>query len=900
MCTTKYITVQEYVFQDKTQAEYIFCYTQYYMPNDLDIIPSSFKPWSVTPEETTETLKSSAQGLTGEQVEVRLGSFGSNVFTNKEKVSIGSVLLKQFQSPLIFLLLAAAVLTFFLGKYVDMSVILLAVFVNAGLGFYREYHAESTLEKLTTYIKDRVMVIREGKEVEIDSTLLVPGDIMSLAYGKRIPADARLLSTTNLKIDEAILTGESVPVEKNTNSVSPTSSVAERSNMVHAGTLVVEGYAMAIVCATGNWTEIGKIANLVSKTERAETPIQRGVEKLAWLIFFITLIIVSGMFVLGLSRGEGILEMLVLSAAVAVGAVPEALPIALTVILAVGAEGIASKKGIVRKLAAAETLGSTTLVMTDKTGTLTKADMQLVGIYPADELLKNGEQHELKHYSEEQKKLLRYAMYNVDVTIENEEEESSSWVFRGRPFEVNIAKAGVAHAVGVDILTEKKPNILLPFNSTNKFSVSESGSHLVVMGAPEILLKRSQMTKDEYLAIEEWIEKTSSEGNRLIGLARMEKSDTKIKAEDVKDLRFMGILALHDPIREEVPGAIKTIESYGVKMVLVTGDLKGTALAVAKSLSWHVSEDEVLTGNELRELSDEELSALLPRTKIFARVTPEDKLRIGQLYRALGEVVAMTGDGVNDAPALKAMDIGVSLGSGSDVAKSAADMVLLDDNFQTISLAVGEGRKILANIRKTFVYLMSNSLDAVFVVGGSLIVGLPVPLSALQIVWVNFFTGSLPALAFAFDESFDKSKKTAAGSKLIFTKEVKLLTFGIGLLSSLLLFFVYYGLLLWGVDVELAKSVFFVCFASYILVVAYSFRSLYQPIFSYPLFSNTKLNISVSIAFALLLATVTIPPFRDIFGLVSIPLVWMWFILLWLVLNVVLVEGAKYILRKSI
>jgi Ca2+-transporting ATPase len=334
-------------------------------------------------------------------------------------------------------------------------------------------------------------------------------------------------------------------------------------------------------------------------------------------------------------------------------------------------------------------------------------------------------------------------------------------------------------------------------------------------------------------------------------------------------------------------------------MVMITGDLKGTALAITKDLKWDVKEEEILTGAELHEMSDEELLKVISNIKIFARATPEDKLRVGQLYRSLGEVVAMTGDGVNDAPALKAMDIGISLGSGSDVAKSAADLVLLDDNFKTISLSVEEGRRILSNIRKTFVYLMSNSLDAIFVIGGSLIIGLPMPLTALQIIWVNFFTGSLPALAFAFDDDLDKKPNTKTSkSKLIFTKEVTLVTFGIGILSSLFLFFIYYGLIKFGVEIELAKSLFFVCFASYILVIAYPFRSLYNPLFSYPLFSNTKLNLSILIAVILLLVTIFIEPVRNIFGIVAIPLVWTWFIAGWLVLNVLLVEGTKYILRR--
>lgn len=334
-------------------------------------------------------------------------------------------------------------------------------------------------------------------------------------------------------------------------------------------------------------------------------------------------------------------------------------------------------------------------------------------------------------------------------------------------------------------------------------------------------------------------------------------------------------------------------------MVLVTGDLVGTALSVARDLNWHVKEDEVLSGADVRTLSDKELIEIIPKIKIFARVTPEDKLRIGTLYQKLGEVVAMTGDGVNDAPALKAMDIGISLGSGSDVAKSAADLVLLDDNFETISLAIDEGRKILGNIRKTFVYLMSNSLDEVFIIGGSLIFALPLPLTALQIIWVNLFTGSLPALAFAFDEDIDGERFRGKELTLIFSREVKLLTFGIGVLSSIFLFVLYYAMFRLGLDMDVLRSIFFVCFSSYILVIAFSFRSLHQPLFAYRIFSNKKLNWSILVGAALLVFTMTAPFMREIFMLSPLPLYSAPIIIFWLILNILLVEGAKYMMRRK-
>ncbi len=852
-------------------------------------------PWFTSIDDIYNLLGTHPEGLSEVEATTRRMRFGGNNFQSRERASAPRIFAKQFTSPLIFILVGAAVLTGILGEWINMGVIVGAIIVNVGLGFYREYHAEHTLDQLATYIKDRSRVIRGGADQEIDSALLVPGDIIKLSYGSRVPADARLISVNNIRIDEAILTGESLPIEKKTELVPEGSLVADRTNMVHAGTLVVEGFATAVVVATGSNTEIGKIAGIVSSIDRTPTPIQAGIKKLSWFILCITLVIVAGIFLLGISNGEPLLAMLVLSLAVAVGAVPEALPIALTVILAVGAERIAAKKGIVRNLSASETLGSTTMIMTDKTGTLTKADMELVGVHIVDTLLyKSAFKERITHLSDAQKHILTLALSNIDVVVENGNQPEALWHFVGRPFEVNIAKACVTHHIPVREALLKKTELHIPFNSTNKFSVSSDAHRYIVMGAPDVLLKRSTVDKDTYLAIESWIADTSERGERLIAVGTFPKGHlSHIKLEAITGITLEGILSFHDPIREEVPEAIRTIEGRGVRVVIMTGDLAGTARAVATDLGWSVADDEIITGGDIHSMSDEELREIISRIKIFARVTPEDKLRIGTLFRSLGEVVAMTGDGVNDAPALKAMDIGVSLGSGSDVAKSAADLVLLDDNFQTITMAIDEGRRILANVRKTFMYLMSNSLDEVFVVGGSLIAGIALPVTALQIIWVNLFTGSLPALAFAFDQDLDKEKNHHSFAKDLFTSEVKLISFGIGVFTSTLLFFLYYWLLKIGLDISVARSIFFVCFSSYILVVAFSFRSLHRPLFSYNIFSNKKLNLSVLIAFAILIATMTIPFMRDIFGIAPLPLSWLWLIGVWLVLNVALVELAK-------
>ncbi|MFZ2555870.1 MAG: cation-transporting P-type ATPase [Minisyncoccia bacterium] len=859
--------------------------------------------WAFKIEDALAKLKSSRTGLTESEADIRLRHFGHNTLPRGKRFTVLGILTRQFSSPLIFILIIAACLTIFLREWVETVVILFAIGVNAALGFYQEFRAENTLEKLTTYIKERARVLRDDTEEEIDSTLLVPGDIIHLSYGSRVPADARLLESNDLSVDESVLTGESLPVEKSLDVLSEGTILPERANMVFAGTLVVEGSASALVATTGRYTEIGRIAELVSETKREETPLQRALSRLGWFIFAGIAVLVAIIFFLGLARGLEILPMLLIAVAISVGAIPEALPIALTVILAVGVERLAGRKGIMRNLAAAETLGSTTVIMTDKTGTLTEANMRLVDIRTRTELLEApGAKETLSHLGEHEKEILEAALWGADVVLENPDAAKTEWNFTGKPIEAAIARA--AHEAGIDVRAfGRARSSLLTFNSTNKFSIS--GNHAkevyVAVGAPDILLARSRLTKDDYLAIESHIHAVSSEGKRLLGVARLPSEKAVhlrsgvAKADHAADLEFMGVLVFRDPIRPEAKAAIEKMEHLGTRVVMLTGDLKGTAIAVAHELGWEVGEGNVLTGDELHRFSDEELIDMLPNVKIFSRVTPEDKLRIGKLYQKRGEVVAMTGDGVNDAPALKAVDIGIALGSGTDVAKSVAGLVLLDDNFKTIVAAIEEGRRILENIRKVFVYLTSTCLDAVILVGGALAFGLPLPLSALQIIWVNFFADSLPALSFAFDKEYEARKNP--GSEIL-TREVRVLSIGVGILTSALLFGLYWTLIHLGIDTNEAQSMIFVCFALYGLIIAYSFRSLTRSIFSMPIFDNTALNASVAFGVILILASMLIPFLRELLGLTPLTPLLIGIVALWLVVNIGLVETTKWGFRK--
>lgn len=861
--------------------------------------------WALPPDDALEALRATRDGLSEKTVIERRKQYGENTLPHNRKRDAAAILLKQFYSPLIFILVAAAGLTVSLHEWLETSIILLAVFVNAGLGFYQEFRAETALEKLITYVKERARVIREGIQQEIDSVLLVPGDIIELKVGARVPADARIIREQELSIDESVLTGESLPVKKEIAALSEGTLLPERINMVFAGTLVVEGSALAVVSATDEHTEIGHIARMVAKTRFEPTPLQRALARLAWLIFVGVAIVVTILFVLGVARGEPLVDMILIAVAVAVGAIPEALPVALTVILAIGLQRLATKKGIMRSLAAAETLGSATLVMTDKTGTLTQAKMRLTSIHTFDELTGAVREHRgLGELSAHEREVLKAALIGTSTIVENPKDKPRAWTFIGSPIETATLRAAAEHSLDISAFGHIRRPPLLSFNSTNKFSIAGSASEgFVALGAPDVLLARSSMSKETYVTIEKAIHDISAEGKRLLGVARF-STDAPTRFEkgsasekDAQNLAFLGLLVFEDPIRPEAKAALEKIEALGASVVMVTGDLKGTALSVGRALGWDINEGHLLSGEDLRRLSDEELLANLKNIKIFARVTPEDKLRIGSLYMKSGEVVAMTGDGVNDAPSLKAVNIGIAIGSGSDVAKATADLVLLDDNFKTIVAAIEEGRRMLDNIRKTTVYLLSASLDEVVLIGGSLIIGLPLPLSALQIIWVNLFTESLPALAFAFDTHVDTRHAGRASVESIFNKEVKILTVGMGFATSLLLFGMYWFLLKSGFALEDVRSTIFICLASYILVVAFSLRSLRKPLYSYRIFSNRVLNISILVALFLLIATVTVPFMQRIFQ-VSIPPVSLLALTLgWLVVNVLIVEFAKWSFR---
>jgi Ca2+-transporting ATPase len=865
-------------------------------------------PWAKNIDSLATELKSSPEkGLTNTFANTIRTIVGNNAFVEAKTKSPWSILLHQFISPLILILCAAIVLTASLQEWLDAAIISFAVIVNAVLGFIQEYKAEKAIGSLRSYITDRTRVVRNGKEIEIDATKLVPGDLIHITDGSRITADARIIRELNFTVDEAILTGESLPVEKDPAALTRTAALAERTNMVFAGTLAVGGSCYALITATGIHTEIGKLATLVEETESEQTPLQKALGKLTWVIIVVTTILVTAVFFIGISNGQDFHEMLLLSIAVLVGSVPEALPIGLTAILAIGVERIAKRNGIIRNLTASETLGSTTLIITDKTGTLTQANMQLKDIDSTAQLLVDNftPQIQTEPYNDEQASYLQLARCSCDVVIDNPQDTPADWRIGGDDLEGNIVKAAAGIGIIQSASDRSEVQIRIPFSSKYKFSVTRIPSrylptHLaqfadphVVLGAPDILIKRSSLSEPEKDRLLASVTAHSNAGRRILGIALLtpHTDQAGITIDDVQNISFLGVLSFFDPIRPEVPAALGKIAEFGTRVIMATGDLPGTALSIAKQAGFDATEQNVLTGTQVAQMTDEELSARLDDIHVFARVTPRDKLRIVKLHQARGEIVAMTGDGVNDAPSLKAANIGIAVGSGTDVAKSVADLVLLDDNFGTIVATIKEGKQVLSNIKKVFVYLVSNALDELVLVGGAIIAGVALPLTAVQIIWVNLFTGSIPAIAFAFDRQL--MRENGLTSKTLFDPRVNFLTLGVGTIISGLLLALYLVLLAQGVNEQIVRTVLFASFGFYTLLIAFSFLDLSRPIYRYNFLQNKLLNVGFIVGSSLMLLTLYLPFFQQQFDIVSLPTPWLLFVAGWLILQVLIVELLK-------
>jgi len=860
--------------------------------------------WAIGVEETLKILQTKTEGLTSEEAGLRLRFFGPNAIEGKNNFSLVKLFLSQFRSPLIFILIFAGIVTFFLRDFIDTFVIFGAVLVNVFLGFYQESKAENVLELLKSYVKTRSRVRRSGLRYEgsgeanreeiIDSSLLVPGDVLRITQGDKIPADGRIIFASSFEVDESVLTGESLPVSKKTDVLDAGVSVSDRVSMVFGSTLSVGGFADVVITATGAHTEFGKIASLIARKKENATPLQQAISRFAFWSGLALLIMTIALFGLGIYLGYGIFEMFLIAVAVAVSAVPEGLPIALTVIMAIGVEQLARQKGVVKKLLAAETLGSTNLILTDKTGTLTEAKMELTGIIP-----KNGST------ADDINNLLKQALTTVDVVIENPEDVPEKWRMYGNIMEVALVEGAAKRGIfSRDVFVENQVFDRLAFSSDKKYAASvhsHGGSRrMMLLGAPEILLSFTNLSEEEKLEMGREIDERAFSGERVLGVISMEPAPgyESFKDYSFRDFNFDGLITFRDPLRKGVSESIQRINQAGVKTIIITGDHKGTAEAVARELGLVYGNGAVITGNDINSLSHEELLARADNVSVYARVTPEHKVIIAKLYQEKGYIVAMTGDGVNDAPAVEAANIGIALGSGTDVTKSAADLVILDNNYETIVTAIEQGRRILDNIKKVIVYLLSDSMDELFLIGGAIFFGMPLPITATQILFVNFFSDSFPAIAFAFEKGTGSTRRPRRSINL-FDAQVKFLLLAIGTSTSAFLFVLYFCLLKMGFSPEIVRTFIFASFATYTLLVSFSLRNLDKSIFRYNPFSNIYLTAGVIAGILLTLSAIYIPLIRNIVDTVYLPPIWLFGVGLMGILNIFAVEFGKWIYNKA-
>nr|AQS29757.1 hypothetical protein [uncultured bacterium] len=882
--------------------------------------------YTLPPERVFKKLKTSKSGLIAEEVKKRLKKFGYNKLPEEKKASGLVILLNQFKSPLVYVLLGAAIISFFLQDLTDTAIILVAVFINTILGFYQENKANRAITYLRKLIDLKAKVLRNNNEIEISAKELVPGDIIFLEAGDKIPADARLIRVDNFQVVEAALTGESVPSDKNLKGMDRGTPLADRENMVYSGTIVSHGRAKAVVCETGIDTELGQITKLVQETEEEKTPLQQQLASFSKILTYTVvgicfLIIIIGrmqgrpIFGFGQAAREGMLNT---AAAIAVAAIPEGLLIAVTAILSIGMQAILKRKALVRKLIAAETLGNVSIICTDKTGTLTEGKMQVAKIITLDEevTLKNKLKYEDSGHLKDHDLILKISLLCNDAIIENPGEELEKWKILGAPTETALLLAAIQAGIPLEQVRKQQPRLAeIPFDSEIKYmatlnKLDEKRNVIYVKGAPEKIIvmskqiringKKKPLSESEIKYLKANYEKLTNQGLRLLAFAYKQISSDKETSleKELSNLIFIGFIALKDPLRSEAKETFQLTRQAGIRPIIVTGDHKLTAKAVVSELGLKVEDKNILEGEDLDRMSDDELLEKVKSIDIYARVEPKHKLRIINAWQKKGEVVAMTGDGVNDAPAIKAADIGIAFGSGTDVAKETSDMILLDNNFKTIVMAVERGRIIFDNIKKVILYLLSDSFSEIILISGSLILGLPLPVLPAQIIWVNLIDDGLPNIAMTFEKGEKevmKDKPRKKSEKILNTGMKKLLMI-ISITTNLVLFTLFYLLFRSGYEINYIRTFIFTALGIDSLFYVFACRSLRHTIFSKNPFSNKFLIIAVIFGLILQLAAIYEPHLQRVFETVPLNFEdWMFLIALG-IFNIIVIETAKHYL----
>lgn len=820
-------------------------------------------------------------GLSCEEAKKRLDINGENRLKEAKKKTNAQKFIDQFKDAMIIILLIAAGISFFIAleendtsAFFEPLLILLIVVINAFMGVVQENKAERSLEALMSLSSPHARVIRDGNEMLIEARHLVVGDIIKLEAGDFIGADARLIHSSSLKSEESALTGESVPVEKNADViVEENAPIGDRINMVYSGCSISYGTGEAIVCAVGMDTEMGKIANLLNNEEEERTPLQIKLAELGKKLGFFALAICAVIFVIGIINDVPLIEIFMTSVSLAVSAIPEGLPVIVTIVLSIGVGKMAKRNAIVKKLPAVETLGSTSVICSDKTGTLTQNKMTLVKAYVDDnQLMEDISDHNSKEVID----LIKFGTLCSNGSIQYEDGKE---VHIGDPTETSIILATMNNHINIQSLKNEYQRIYeLPFDSDRKLMsvVVKKDNELFVItkGACDELIKRCHSGHlDNAIKI---TEELSQKALRVIAIAykKINSFDESNVNQLESDLTLMGLVGMIDPPRSEAKDAVHVCLKAGIKPIMITGDHIVTASAIAKELGIMQENDVAITGSELSSMSDEELQERIEHISVYARVSPEDKIRVVKHWQKKGAIVSMTGDGVNDAPALKASDIGCAMGiTGTDVAKGAADLTLMDDNFATIVEAVKEGRGIYQNIKKAVGFLLGTNIGEVIVVFVTMLIFKQSPLLSMQLLWINLVTDSLPAIALGMEKIEDDvmNDKPRAKDESIFADHLGLKIGLQGILFGSLAFIAFYLGYSHFNDINAGRTMCFMVLSLAQITQAFNMRS-YQSLFKIGFFTNKMLNKAVLLSAVLVLTVLFIPPLAYIFGLVTLTL----------------------------
>ena len=796
-------------------------------------------------------------GLSGKEAAERLKKYGLNLLPEKTPPSQLSLFITQLKSPLVYVLLFAALVTLAIGHFSDSFIIFLAVFINTILGFIQEKRASDALYALKSYIADKSTVIRDGKRVTVDTSSIVVGDFVVLNQGVKVPADGKLIFANRLYLDESIITGESTPVLK------------DKNDTAFMGATVSVGQGIMRIEKTGISTKIGKIAEQVQKTDE-DTPLQKQLKSFSKKLVVVIVVLTTIVFIIGLVRGENLVEIFTTSVALAVSSIPEGLLVSLTVILAIGMQKILRRRGLVRELSSAETLGGVTTICVDKTGTLTQGKMQMTD------------------YVGDKEALAKQALLANDLDDP-----------------LVIAAFEWGRTIIKDFIQEHPRLDSIPFSPKERYFMSlhswpGSSNIIFINGAPDLLLERCTLSENDKEEIGKTIDDLAGQGKRLIGLAKKMVTNKKkilVEADAKSDLEWVGLLAFSDPVRIGVSEALGQAKEAGIKVIVVTGDYASTSEFVLSEIGMPVTKEEIITGSQLEKMTKEELARKVKSTRLFARTTPDQKLNIVEALKANGEVVAMMGDGVNDAPALHKADIGIVVEEATDVAKESADLVLLDSNFATIIAAIEEGRGIFDNIRKIILYLMSDAFGEIIVVIGGILVGLPLPVTAVQILWINLISDGFPNLALTIDprrSGIMKEKPRSSKEPLMSLWMILLISF-ISLVSGLAALLFFYYVYRNSSNIALARSVAFATLGLNSLFYVFAVRTLTVPFWKNNLFENRWLILAALFGLSLQILPFTTPSLREFFQIEYLGMNY-WFIAISLsLLMFVLVELFKLV-----